>query len=495
MKNNIYDIVSNLLKEDEKYIDEDGNLIKTKVYSDIMTMDTHLLETLIKNEEVKQQFFRNVEGTLVFDKQGFSWLIESKEFLPDSYTKYTNKIGLANDGRYFSKNNDVVIDFPYKDCVREGSQTREDQKRNEIMYNEVIARDEITNMLSPKVLTKSKKYSKEKEEDCTEYKQNDNLVIKGNNLVSLATLLPNYEGKIKLIYIDPPYNTGSDSFKYNDTFNHSTWLLFMKNRLEIAKKLLANDGSIYVQLDYNEVHYFKVLMDEVFGIENFQREIIWDTQVLSGYKTMVNNWIRGHDSILFYTKQPKNFIFNKQKMPHRKEYLDRFDKEDENGRKYFDGRGERRYLDEAIANGKPVGDVWYDIMSFQQIPTAKERVDFNTQKPEALLQRIIQASTNENDIVLDFFVLIGTTGVVAHKLNRRYIMIEQMDSQIDIMLGRLKDTVNGNDKGSLATQLNWIGGGSFIYCELKENANFLKKMKYNLEIKKVEEEIQSLKNK
>lgn len=249
----------------------------------------------------------------------------------------------------------------------------------------------------------------------------------------------------------------------------------MKNRLEIARRLLADDGSIYVQLDYNEIHYFKVLMDEVFGVECFQREIIWDTQVLSGYKTMVNNWVRGHDTILFYTKNPKNFLFNKQKMPHRKEYLDRFDKvEEETGRRYFDGRGEKRYLDEAIANGKPCGDVWYDIMSFQQIPTAKERVDFSTQKPEALLQRIIQAATNEGDIVLDFFGGSGTTGVVAHKLNRKYIMCEQMDSQIDVMVSRLKNVISGKDKGSLAESLGWQGGGSFIYCELaKANQKYI----------------------
>lgn len=248
----------------------------------------------------------------------------------------------------------------------------------------------------------------------------------------------------------------------------------MKNRLEIARRLLSDTGSIYIQLDYNEVHYFKVLMDEVFGQDCFQREIIWDTQVLSGYKTMVNNWVRGHDSILFYTKKPTGFKFIKQKMPHRKEYLDRFDKIDEDGRKYFDGRGTRRYLDDAIANGKPCGDVWYDIMSFQQIPTAKERVDFSTQKPEALLQRIIQASTDEGDIVLDFFAGSGTTGVVAHKLKRRYILCEQMDSQIDLIIERLTKVISGDDKGSLAEKLSWKGGGSFIYCELaKLNQQFV----------------------
>jgi adenine-specific DNA-methyltransferase len=127
-----------------------------------------------------------------------------------------------------------------------------------------------------------------------------------------------------------------------------------------------------------------------------------------------------------------------------------------------------------MEKGKPVGDVWYDIMSFQQIPTAKERVNFSTQKPEALLQRIIQAATDEGDIVLDFFSGSGTTGCVAHKLNRRYIMVEQLDEQIEIQLGRLTNIINGKDDGALAVELGWKGGGSFVYCELaKLNQNYV----------------------
>lgn len=292
------------------------------------------------------------------------------------------------------------------------------------------------------------------------------MVIKGNNLLSISTLLSKYEGKVQLIYLDPPYNTGNDSFNYNDAFNHSSWLTFIKNRLEIAKKLLTDTGSIYVQLDYNEVHYFKVLMDEIFGRNCFQREIIWDTQVLSGYKTMVNNWVRGHDSILFYTKQPNGFLFNKLKRPQTKEYLDTFNKVDEDGRYYMVAHGTRRYQDEAEERGRVFGDVWDDIKSFMQMPTAGERVDFSTQKPEALLERIIRSATNENDIVLDFFGGSGTTATVAHKLKRKYILCEQMDSQIDIVLERLNDVVTNNDKGTLALSINWQGGGSFVYCEL-----------------------------
>ena len=273
---------------------------------------------------------------------------------------------------------------------------------------------------------------------------------------------------------NPPYNTNNDSFQYNDRFNHSSWLCFMKNRLETARKLLTPTGSIYVQLDYNEVHYCKVLMDEIFGADCFQREIIWDTQVLSGYKTMTNNWIRGHDTILFYTKNAKNFLFNKLWRPQTQEYLDSFNRVDADGRHYMIAHGSKRYRDEAEKRGRVFGDVWNDIKSFMQMPTASERVDFSTQKPEAILERIIRSSTHEGDIVLDFFAGSGTTGTVAHKLKRKYILCEQMDNQITTLINRLKSVVSGNDAGNLAKELNWQGGGSFVYCEVaKSNQKFV----------------------
>ncbi len=472
---NFYNVVLDVLKQDERFFTDDGQLLRNAVYEAAMQMDAKLIKALYDNEETRKRFFTDIDGIAVFDKIGFGWVINNREFLSDSYTRYKNKIGLVNNrGEYISASNDVELVFPYKDCVLEGGQTKEDQKRSEIFYNETLAPDEVDRLLYPKVFTNAQRYTADGVQNICEFSDDDNLIIKGNNLLAISSMLKKYEGKIKLIYIDPPFNTNSDSFRYNDSFNHSTWLTFMKNRLQIAKKLLTEDGSIYIQIDYNEVHYLKVLMDEVFGTECFQREIIWDTQVLSGYKTMVDNWIRGHDTILFYTKKAKGFMFNKQKMPHRKEYLDRFDKIDENGRKYFDGRGKKRYLDEAIANGKPVGDVWYDIMSFQQIPTAKERVEFSTQKPEALLRRIIQSATNEGDVVLDFFAGSGTTGIVAHKLHRKYIMCEQINDQVSTQVKRAYRVVLGNDPGNLAMELNWQGGGSFVYCELaKLNQNFV----------------------
>ena len=288
---NIFDTVADLLLTNDKYKAEDGKLLKAVVYSDVMAMNETLLTLLLSNKDVKETFFKDVQGTLVFDKQKFAWFMESKEFLPDSYTSYTNKIGLTHNGNFISQTNDVVLDFPYKDCVLEGGQDKDDQKRSEIFYNETIASDEISRMLAPKVFKNAKRYTavgskdllgnldpdtiKVKEETGITFKDDDNLIIKGNNLIALVSLLKRYEGKVKCIYIDPPYNTGSDSFNYNDNFNHSTWLTFMKNRLEASYRLLSDDGSIWINIDDDEVHYLKVLCDEIFGRDNFVANIIW----------------------------------------------------------------------------------------------------------------------------------------------------------------------------------------------------------------------------
>lgn len=462
---NFYNEVLNVLKSDERFFSDDGQLLRNAVYEAAMQMDAKLIKALYANEETRKQFFTDVDGIAVFDKVGFGWVINNREFLPDSYTRYKNKIGLVNNkDEYISASNDVELVFPYKDCVLEGGQTKEDQKRSEIFYNETLAPDEVDRLLNPKVLTNAKRYTVDGVQSITNISENDNLIIKGNNLLAISSLLKAYEGKIKLIYIDPPYDTGSDSFGYNDRFNRSSWLAFMKNRFEIAKQLLSDDGAIYVQLDYHQVHYAKVLMDEVFGEDNFQREIIWRIGWLSGYKTKDNNWIRNHDTILFYSKNNAILDF----------------------KKYYIPKSDFKTIANSNAERYPIEDVWngneYDdlnsiaIVSFSGETVSKmlnPEDEVKGQKSEKLIERIIKAHTNEGDIVLDFFGGTGTTAAVAHKLHRQYIVCEQLDKHIDIMLRRLDKVIDGEQSG-VSKRNNWQGGGSFVYCELaKLNQNYV----------------------
>lgn len=520
MKENLYDRIGEILKTREEYRSEDGELLKAKVYSDIMTMDKNLLSLLLSDEEVKKAFFLKVDDTLVFDKQKFAWIIDSKEFLPDSYTAYTNKIGLTSDGDFLSQKNDVVLDFPYKDCVLEGGQDKDEQKREEIFYNETLASSEIRRVLDPKVFTRAKRYRTDGVEENIKFDEKDNLIVKGNNLIALSSLLERYEGQVKCIYIDPPYNTRNDSFNYNDSFNHSTWLTFMKNRLELAKKFLSDDGLIFVQLDYNESHYAKILLDEIFGEDNFINEIIWRRKQATSFgsrKFGITN-----DSILMYSKT-EDYVFYpvySLRDENTKKYIkQRFVYDDNDGKgkymksplvnslyrpnlKYvfhgvnppkngwlyseekmneFYNNGEiivpdnpnaRLYRKIYLSNykGQVVQNIWIDIPIVN--PMAKEQRDFQTQKPELLIKRILECSTKENDLVMDYHLGSGTSCAVAQKMKRRFIGIEQMDYLNTITLKRLEEIIAGEAYG-ISKDVDWQGGGSFVYCELMENGNEL----------------------
>ncbi|EFV01748.1 DNA (cytosine-5-)-methyltransferase [Pseudoramibacter alactolyticus ATCC 23263] len=491
MNKNIFEIVVGVLKTNSKYISDDGKLLKAMVYSDVMTMNKELLSLLLSDEKIKERFFENVNGTLVFDKQKFAWFIESKEFLPDSYTRYTNKIGLTHNGDFISKSNDVVLDFPYKDCVLEGGQDKDDQKRNEIFYNETIASDEISKMLAPKVFTNAKRYSKDGIEENITFDEKDNLIIKGNNLIALSSLLKRYEGKVKCVYIDPPFNTGSDSFNYNDKFSRSTWLVFMKNRLELAKRLLHVTGNIFVHIDINQSHYLKTLCDGIFGEDNFVEEIIWAYGSPSGGRAATPKPVNIHDYILHYAKSYSERKQNRVYVPYSEKYIkDWFKYIDDDGRKYRrrqrgkDENGNpiwtKQYLDES--KGVPLSTVWNDIQQVYADPRAYKdgnKTDVEVlkefkggQKPEALIKRILEMATDEGDLVLDFHIGTGTSAATAHKLNRKYIGVEQMVNQIDLILPRLQKVIGGDTAG-ISKFVEWKGGGSFVYCELLENASTL----------------------
>ena len=283
---NLMNDLNKLFQKDDR-IFADGKLLKNKLTELALKLDQPLIELLLSDKRAKENFFIEQpvkkDKVLVFDKDKFISFVNNKEFLPDSFTSFKNKIGLMSNGDYLKEKSDVVLAWAYKDCVLEGGQNKEDQKRDEIFYNETLAPDAIDRLFEPKALTNFKKYDVKGEYKITEFKADDNLIIKGNNLVALHCLKRKYRGKIKLIYIDPPYNTGNDSFNCNDRFNHSSWLSFVRNRLEIAKELLSAQGVICVHSDNNEQDYLKVLMDEIFGRDCFVETI-----------TVVNN-PRGRD--------------------------------------------------------------------------------------------------------------------------------------------------------------------------------------------------------
>ena len=315
---NLQNELINILQHEDALV-VDGQLNKNKIVEMALQVDPQLIKHLIKHDTFKTHFFTDVEGVLVFDKIKFQRFVNNKSFLPDSYTAFKNKIGLTiNDGttdNYITTKNDVVLAWPHKDCVLEGGQTKEDQKRNEIFWNETLAPDEIDRLLDPKVFTNWKKYDQQGEHEVTEISDNDNLLIKGNNLLALASLKKRFKNRVKLIYIDPPYNTGSDSFQYNDSFNHSSWLTFTRNRLIQAKELLRNDGAIFVHIDHHQLGYLNVLMDEVFGLSNKVQVISIKTASPAGFKTVNPGPIDVTEYILFYTKNKSQFEFRKNYVP------------------------------------------------------------------------------------------------------------------------------------------------------------------------------------
>lgn len=405
------------------------------------------------------------------------------------FTKFSNRIGLYSNqtGNYIANTPEVVLNFPFKDTVLEGGMTKEDVGRDERFLHLEIDKKDIDTLEDPKVLTNFKFIDESGEtelgstsdiqffDEKGDLKQN--LLIKGNNLLALHSLKERFAGKIKLIYIDPPYNTGSDSFHYNDHFNHSSWLVFMKNRLEVARELLADDGSIFVQIDQNEAAYLKVLMDEVFGRENYLNEIIWWYKNGGGRS---NSWFnRKHDNIYWYSKKPESYTFN-PKEAGEKRNLDEgsfggYFKTDENGRRYQEvranGKVYKYYTDEL----KNADDVW-EMSIISQRDKTERSSGFSGQKPERLIERIIKAASNEGDIVLDYHLGTGTTAKVALKLGRKFIGVEQMDYIDTLTKPRIKETING-EQGGISKDVNWQGGGSFVYMELKKyNQDFLDRL-------------------
>ena len=292
-----------VLRMDSRFCTEDGHLLKNNVVEAALALDPKLLHYLLADEKLKKQFFSDVDGVLVFDKIKFQRFVMNKQFLPDSYTAFKNKVGLTNEnGEFLGESREVVLSWPYKDCMLEGGQTKEDAKRQEIFWNETLAPDEINRLTEPKALCHFRRYDSKGEHEAIKLRPDDNLIIKGNNLLALYSLRERFRNSVKLIYIDPPYNTGNDSFGYNDSFNHSTWLTFMKNRLEVAKELLRNDGTIAISIDNYEIAYMMVLLDSIFGKHNRKNIITIKRASASGAKVINPGVVNIVEYVLLYSR-------------------------------------------------------------------------------------------------------------------------------------------------------------------------------------------------
>lgn len=570
--------VEELLSSVPEFVDSEKHL-KVNVIKDYAERgEVKLIELLLKNKQTKKTFFTPILDSFVFNTAQFKEFLEYNSGC-NSYSKYLGQIGLYSGDISLIDRDEVVLNFPFKDCVLEGGQRKEDGddtyyefdekndkyierqgKRREVFFNEVLARDEIDNLFSPKAFCNAKRFElgknkKAKESEFNSFNRDaevnknrglaedtitDNLIVKGNNLLALQSLKEEFAGKVKLVYIDPPYNTGSDDFKYNDNFNHSSWLTFMKNRLETAKELLSENGSIFVQCDDNEMAYLQILMNEIFDFiqiveikmnegaanefqnpfmpknceygllyaKNYNARKYKPIWVERDYDTAYNKFVINKEEKNFRKWKVKsvNEIIKEKKIEEKdvrqfvidnadrifqgigpkgpgeglKNAMERSKKTDGwdiyernemepiytyRGRMVrfyeknikFDKKGNRTIV-------KELGSLWSDIKTTGIAPEGGVKLK-NGKKPEALLNRVIEMCSDKSDIVLDYHLGSGTTAAVAHKMNRQYIGVEQLDYGENDSVVRLKNVIEGDQSG-ISKSVNWQGGGSFVYLEL-----------------------------
>ena len=353
----------------------------------------------------------------------------------------------------------------------------------------------------------------------------DNMLIFGDNLLALRALEQEFTGKVKCVYIDPPYNTGSAFEHYDDGIEHSLWLGLMRHRLVLLRKLLSADGSIWINLDDNEAHYCKVMCDEIFGRRNFIANVVWQKRTSPDMRATLG---AGHDHILVYSKDFPCFRQKLNQLPKSEDQKSKYKNPDddprgpwvssdytaqgwrpnqmyeiktpggaihappegrcwknvesvflklmEEGRMWFgkDGKGVPRrktYLNES--EGQTAWTWWPNSEVGHTQEAKKEIIQlfgadnvFDTPKPERLIQRILEIATNPGDLVLDSFAGSGTTGAVAHKMGRKWIMVELGEHCHTHIIPRLKKVVDGDDPGGVTKETGWEGGGGFRYYKL-----------------------------
>lgn len=599
---NIIDYLKSILKG-TKYVSHD-NLNRKILIDDLSTHESDLHNLLLNDDFIKKHYMHEVNSNVViFDSNSLIRQIKTKEYFKDSYTEFSNEIGLYSEGRSLKKLSNVVLNFPYKDAILTAGMSKEDVTKikgkdsktmnmlfsaaetEEVFLNEIINIDDINSLKEPKAFVDVKKYEKNNiHGEKAKTFNKDNLIIKGNNLIALHSLKKRFESNIKLIYIDPPYNTGNDSFRYNDNFDHSTWLTFMKNRLEAAKDLLSDEGYIVIQTDDSEQAYLKVLMDEIFGRKNYVNTISilfkniagasgggedkrlkknveyltiyaktlsaapkfnnvykyieiskhveqlrndgvsWKyTSVLidPGEKIYLGSTVDGSGEEIkiykrekpviksmsqlmkeenlsekeaytkygqnaFQTAMPQssirprvmekyrelttepNELVSIEYVPksgkHKNKLYEQFYKGD-NFRLFAWLKDVSEVIDGVLYRKEKLGTFWDYVGETKNVNKEGKVLFENGKKPEGLIKNIIELTTNENDIVLDFFLGSGTTAAVSHKMNRRYIGIDQMDYIEALAIERLKYVISGDETG-VSKDVDWSDGGSFIYAKL-----------------------------
>lgn len=531
---------------DEQYVAE-GLLKKDAIIVDLDNYKPELVEKILTNAILNEAFTEDIAGATILKINDIIQMLEVDEYWSNSYTRYTNKIGLFTNNRYLDEVTDVVLNFPYKDGILKAGMTKDDVSREdakESFLNEIVAREEIDVLLDEKIFKNAKKYDKNGSSPVSKIKDTDNLIIKGNNLLALHSLKKRFSGKIKTVFIDPPYyflkTKPTDTFTYNSNFSLSSWLTFLKNRLSIAYQLLSHDGLLFLSMSDEGTHYLKVMIDEIFGMENFIADVTWEARSSvssDGLFSMNSNHIlvyaKNKDAIdkndfrLALDIETFKYDDNDERGPYRLEPFDapkvrknlQYKITNPNtGDVYIPPKGrhwrttkenyERLLADNRIrfgANGtsKPQLKAYYSevkmagkgkasssIWTIQPNSITWRETNTNTSatkhqqelfgeevftnpKPEELIKRVLELSTNEGDLVLDFFMGSGTTAAVAHKMNRQYIGIEQMDYIETVAVERLKKVIDG-EQGGISQDVAWSGGGSFIYAELMDkNATFI----------------------
>lgn len=511
---------------DEQYVAE-GLLKKGAIITDLDNYKPELVEKILTNAILNEAFTEDIAGATILKINDIIQMLEVDEYWSNSYTRYTNKIGLAANNRYLDETIDVVLNFPYKDGILKAGMTKDDVSREdaeESFLNEIVAREEIDVLLDEKIFKNANKYDKNGSSPVSEIKDTDNLIIKGNNLLALHSLKKRFSGKIKSIIIDPPYyfkkTKSSDAFNYNSNFKLSTWLVFMKNRLDVATELLSDEGLCIIIVGEEGYAQLKLLADNIFGEDKYIGTISWRK---SDNQANIGEFAKVTDYILIYKKSSgklnklpltdkarkeyrysdENGYFRRQILLHKtrgkynyelttptgkklygpwmkeKEEIERLDNL---GKIYWTRGGQEQpygklYLQDS--EGQIPNDFWDNSFGTNQRGAEEIRELFRGDrlfdfpKPERLIYNLIKISSEEGDIVLDFFMGSGTTQAVAHKMNRQYIGIEQMDYIDTVAVERLKKVIDG-EQGGISQDVAWSGGGSFIYAELMDkNATFI----------------------